>query len=48
MHLYGAFIHAVVHEEVEDFIPLVALELNDLAHFEVVDNITVAGKLLRG
>ena len=48
MHLDGGFIQAVFDEEGGDLGTLVSLELDDLAHFLIVDKSAVASKFLSG
>ena len=46
MHLDGGFLQTILDEEVGDLGTLVSLELNDLAHFLIVDKSTVASEFL--
>lgn len=47
MHLDGVLVNALSNEEVVDLVSLVALELDDLSEFFVVDESSVACKFLR-
>ena len=44
MHLDGGFFHVIVDEEAKDLAALVSLKLDDLAHFIILDNSTVASE----
>lgn len=47
MQLDGAPRDTFINEEVRDFDPLISLKLDDLAHFLIVNKITIASKLLQ-
>lgn len=46
MHLDGGFLQAIVDEEGGDLGTLISLELDDLAHFLIVDKSAVASEFL--
>jgi len=46
MHLDGGFLQAILDEEGRDLGTLVSLELNDLAHFLIVDKSAVTSEFL--
>jgi len=46
MHLDGGFLQAILDEEGGDLGALVSLELDDLAHFLIIDKSTIASKFL--
>ena len=46
MHLDGGFLQTILDEEGGDLGTLISLELDDLAHFLIVDKSTVASEFL--
>lgn len=46
MHFDGGFFQASFDEEVKDLAAMVSLELDDLAHFLILDNSTIASEML--
>lgn len=46
MHLDGRFVQAILDQEIVDLGTLVSLELDDLAHFLIVDKSAVASEFL--
>ena len=46
MHLDGGLLQTIVDEEGGDLGTLISLELDDLAHFLIVDKSTVASEFL--
>ena len=46
MHLDGGFLQTILNEEGGDLGTLISLELDDLAHFLIVDKSAVASEFL--